>query len=46
MKHHFAGFLDREGDYWTIIPNRERYAYSAEGEIADKEAVKILTIRV
>lgn len=28
MKHHFGDFLDREGDYWTVIPNRERYAYS------------------
>ena len=44
MKHHFADFLDRTGDYWTVIPNRERYAYSAENDITDKEAVKILTI--
>lgn len=27
MKHHFGDLLDREGDYWTVIPNRERYAY-------------------
>lgn len=44
MKHHFGDFLDRTGDYWTIIPNRERYAYSADHEIKDKDAVKILTI--
>lgn len=44
MKHHFADFLDREGDYWTMVPNRERYAYSSDDEIADKEAVIILTI--
>ncbi|MBK6907460.1 MAG: leucine-rich repeat domain-containing protein [Rhodocyclaceae bacterium] len=25
MKHHFADFLDREGDYWTVVPNRERF---------------------
>ncbi|MCK5943406.1 MAG: leucine-rich repeat domain-containing protein [Planctomycetes bacterium] len=25
MKHHFADFLDREGGYWTITPNHERY---------------------
>jgi hypothetical protein len=44
MKHHFGDFLDRTGDYWTIIPNRERYAYAADDVITDKEAVKILTI--
>jgi hypothetical protein len=44
MKHHFGDFLDRTGDYWTIVPNRERYAYAAEVDIDDKEAVKILTI--
>jgi len=44
MKHHFGDFLDRTGDYWTIVPNRERYAYAADVDIDDKEAVKILTI--
>jgi len=44
MKHHFGDLLDRTGDYWTIVPNRERYAYSADVEIADKGAVKILTV--
>ena len=44
MKHHFADFLDRAGDYWTIIPNRERFAFIADFEIADKDDVKILTI--
>ena len=44
MKHHFGDFLDRTGDYWTIVPNRDRYAYSADVEINDKEAVRILTI--
>jgi hypothetical protein len=44
MKYHFGDFLDRTGDYWTIVPNRERYTYAADNEIADKEAVKILTI--
>ena len=44
MKHHFADFLDRVGDYWTIVPNRERYAYRADGEIENKKEVKILTI--
>lgn len=44
MKYHFEDFLDRTGDYWTIVPNRERYAYAADDVIADKETVKILTI--
>jgi hypothetical protein len=44
MKHHFGDFLDRTDGYWTIVPNRERYAYATDSDIADKEAVKILTI--
>lgn len=44
MKHHFADLLDRSDDYWTIVPNMERYAYSATSEISDKSLVKILTI--
>lgn len=44
MKHHFADLLDRSGDYWTTIPNRERFAYFADSNIPNKEEVKILTI--
>jgi hypothetical protein len=44
MKHHFGDFLDRTEDYWTIIPNRERFAFIADFEIANKDDVKILTI--
>ncbi|HTI92776.1 MAG TPA: hypothetical protein VL727_19400 [Puia sp.] len=44
MKHHFADLLDRSDDYWTIVPNRERYAYSAMDKLAEKDLVKILTI--
>jgi hypothetical protein len=44
MKHHFGDFLDRKGDYWTTIPNRERFAFIADFEIANKGEVKILTI--
>lgn len=44
MKHHFGDFLDRTGDYWTIIPNRERFAFIADFEIANKDEVKTLTI--
>ena len=44
MKHHFGDFLDRTSDYWTTIPNRERFAFIADFEIANKDEVKILTI--
>ncbi len=44
MKHHFGDFLDRTDNYWTIVPNIERYAYSANEEIKNKEEVRILTI--
>ena len=44
MKHHFGDLLDRNDDYWTIVPNMARYAYDVDHEIADKDAVKILTI--
>lgn len=44
MKHHFGDLLDRTGRYWTIIPNRDRYTYSAADDIADKDNVKILTV--
>lgn len=44
MKHHFADILDRKGDYWTIVPNIERYAYSANKQITDKDSVKIITV--
>lgn len=44
MKHHFGDLLDREGDYWTVIPNRERYAYSI-GEIPPgSKEITIITI--
>ena len=44
MKHHFGDFLDRTGDYWTTIPNRERFAFIADFEISNKDEVKIVTI--
>lgn len=44
MKHHFADFLDREGDYWTIVPNMERYTYALDERIDDVESVQIVTI--
>lgn len=44
MKHHFGDFLDRTGDYWTTLPNIERFAFIADFEIAKKDDAKILTI--
>lgn len=44
MKHHFGDFLERTSDYWTTIPNSERFAFIADFEIANKDEVKILTI--
>lgn len=44
MKHHFGDFLDRTGDYWTTIPNREKFAFIADFEIKNRDEVKILTI--
>jgi hypothetical protein len=44
MKHHFGDFLDRDGDYWTVVPNRERYAYRIESVPTGCEQVTIATI--
>ena len=44
MKHHFGDFLDREGDYWTVVPNRERYAYRIDSVPAGDEQVAVATI--
>jgi hypothetical protein len=27
MRHHFGDLLDRDGGYWTIVPNRDRHAF-------------------
>lgn len=44
MKHHFADLLDREGGYWTIVPNRDRYSYKiGDIPIGNKE-ITIVTI--
>lgn len=44
MKHHFADLLDREGDYWTVIPNMERFAFSLDQKIENPDDAKIVTI--
>lgn len=44
MKHHFADLLDRENDYWTIVPNLERYSYSADELIDDTGNARVVTV--
>ena len=44
MKHHFGDFLFREGDYWSIVPNNERFQYLIQEKIDDKLNIKIATI--
>lgn len=44
MKHHFGDLLDRDGDHWTIVPNRERYAHRVDAVPAGDPAVRIMTI--
>lgn len=44
MKHHFGDLLDRTGDYWTVVPNRERYAYRIGNVPAANEEITIATI--
>ncbi len=44
MRHHFGDLLDREGGYWTTIPNRERYAYRIGDVPVGSKEVTIVTI--
>ena len=44
MRHHFGDMLDRDGGYWTIVPNRERYAYRFGDVPAGSKEVTIVTI--
>ena len=44
MKHHFGDLLDRDGDYWTVVPNRERYAYAIGDVPAGSKEITIVTI--
>lgn len=37
MRHHFGDLLDRTGDYWSISPNKERWAYHFE-DLSDAPA--------
>ena len=44
MKHHFADLLEREDGYWTIVPNINRYSYSADELIDDRENARVVTV--
>jgi hypothetical protein len=44
MKHHFGDMLDREGGYWTIVPNVERYAYGIGSVPAGSAEITVATI--
>ena len=44
MRHHFGDLLDRDGGYWTIIPNRERYAYRIGDVPEGSPEITIVTI--
>lgn len=44
MRHHFGDFLDREGGYWTIVPNRERYSYRIGDVPEGSPDITIVTI--
>jgi hypothetical protein len=44
MKHHFGDLLDRDGDYWTIVPNADRYAHQIDAVPAGSEAIAVATI--
>ena len=46
MKHHFGDLLDRDGDYWTVVPNRERYAYRIGDVPAGNTEIRVATIGV
>ena len=44
MRHHFGDLLDRDGDYWTIIPNIDRYAYRIGDVPSGSKQVTIVTV--
>ena len=44
MRHHFGDSLDRDGGYWTVVPNRERYAYRIGDVPAESPEITIVTI--
>jgi hypothetical protein len=45
MKHHWADLLDRNGGYWQMVPNRDRYAYQLDTYNEGDPNVKVVTIQ-
>src|SRR5580765_7300814 len=44
MRHHFGDLLNREEGYWTVVPNRERYAYRIGDVPVGSPEITIVTI--
>lgn len=44
MKHHFHDWLNRDKKFWTITPNRERWAYRFENLLDAPIESSILTV--
>ena len=44
MNHHFGDHLDRTEDYWTIVPNRDRFVYRIEDIPNGSKEITIVTI--
>jgi len=44
MKHHFGELLDRDGEYWSVVPNRERFAFPIGNTPAGSEEIRIVTV--
>src|SRR5271166_4023964 len=44
MRHHFGDLLDRDGGYWTILPNKDRYAFCIGDVPVGSKEVTIVTI--
>lgn len=44
MLHHFADLLDRDGGYWTIVPNAERHTYGIGDVPPGSDEITIATI--
>lgn len=44
MLHHFGDMLDREGNYWTVVPNRERHDYRIGDLPEGSKEITIVTV--
>jgi hypothetical protein len=44
MRHHFGDLLDRDDGYWTVVPNRERFAYRISDVPPGSPEISVATI--